>query len=205
MKTKAVRIPQQKRSIEKKEKIIEAAALVFKQNGYFGTNTAEIAKAAGLSTGSIYAYFSDKKDILLACLAQIGNKLIDDICSEIDGFSVTDDVLKTTVNAIRVLIKFHDGQSQLYHNEIKSLQYRDEDIKNHFKIIQKSMIQAITNEIEAHGYTFARGQEQTFLLYQMVEGIQDELTFENTPGINHEVLVDECARIIVTMLKKNTD
>ena len=58
-----VRVPQQKRSIEKKQRIIEAGYSMFIKKGYFDTNTAEIAREAGLSTGSVYAYFSDKKDI----------------------------------------------------------------------------------------------------------------------------------------------
>ena len=40
------------------------------------------------------------------------------------------------------------------------------------------------------------------VLLFMVEGIPDEPTFDNSPGINHDILVDECARIIVSMLKK---
>ncbi len=202
MDQKNVRIPQQKRSIEKKENIVEAATRIFYKSGYFGTTTAEIAKEAGLSTGSVYAYFEDKKDILLACLEQRGRKLIADICGEINGFSESDDILQTAKNGIRVLIKFHDAQARLYHDEIKSLQYRDEDVKKYFKSIQTSMLEAITDEIEAKGYEFCRGHEQTFLLFQMVEGIQDELSFDRSPDIDHDILLDECARIIITMLRK---
>ena len=54
-----VREPQQERSIEKKNKIIEAGYELFSETGYYGTNTQEIAKRAGVSTGIVYGYFED--------------------------------------------------------------------------------------------------------------------------------------------------
>ena len=60
-----IREPIQKRSIEKKEKIIQAGFELICQKGYYNTNTAEIAKAAGVSTGIVYSYFKDKHDILI--------------------------------------------------------------------------------------------------------------------------------------------
>ena len=63
-----IREPIQKRSIEKKEKIIKAGFELICDKGYYNTNTAEIAKAAGVSTGIVYQYFKDKHDILIAGL-----------------------------------------------------------------------------------------------------------------------------------------
>ena len=60
-----IREPKQKRAIEKKEKIIEAGFNLICKNGYYNTNTMEIAKKAGVSTGIIYQYFKDKYDILI--------------------------------------------------------------------------------------------------------------------------------------------
>ena len=44
----SVREPRQERSIEKKNKIIAAGYELFSENGYYGTNTAEIARRAGV-------------------------------------------------------------------------------------------------------------------------------------------------------------
>ena len=59
------RIPTQKRSIEKRNKIIEKGFKLMCEKGYYNTNTTEIAKYADVSTGIIYQYFNDKKDIFL--------------------------------------------------------------------------------------------------------------------------------------------
>ena len=66
-----VRTPRQERSIAKKKKIIEAGYELFSKVGYYATNTAEIAKHAGVSTGIVYGYFKDKRDILLDVLARL--------------------------------------------------------------------------------------------------------------------------------------
>ncbi|WP_163809035.1 TetR/AcrR family transcriptional regulator [Pseudodesulfovibrio sp. JC047] len=59
------RIPQQARSIEKRNRLMDAAMLEFEAQGFHGTNAKKIAAAAGVSIGTFYAYFPDKKAILL--------------------------------------------------------------------------------------------------------------------------------------------
>ncbi|MEG0505690.1 MAG: TetR/AcrR family transcriptional regulator, partial [Raoultibacter sp.] len=51
-----IREPIQRRSIEKKTKIIKAGLDLFCEKGFYRTNTVEIAKAAGVSTGTVYCY-----------------------------------------------------------------------------------------------------------------------------------------------------
>ena len=70
-----IRVPRQKRSIEKKEKIIDAGWKLISKNGYYNTNTAEIAKEADVSTGIVYQYFKDKHDILIAGINKYGDDI----------------------------------------------------------------------------------------------------------------------------------
>ena len=51
---------------DKKERIIEAAALVFAQKGYAGAAVADIAVKAEIGKGTIYAYFDSKEDLFFA-------------------------------------------------------------------------------------------------------------------------------------------
>ena len=60
---KQVRKPKQKRSLEKMELIRSSAQTLFSEKGYFSTTTNEIAKCAGISIGTLYSYYKDKKDI----------------------------------------------------------------------------------------------------------------------------------------------
>ena len=75
MVTNEVRVPKQKRSILKYDAIVRAGYDLFCQQGYYKTNTAEIAKRAGVSVGVVYSYFQDKKDILMQVIDGIGAKI----------------------------------------------------------------------------------------------------------------------------------
>ncbi|TIH12322.1 TetR/AcrR family transcriptional regulator [Marinifilum sp. JC120] len=58
------RAPIQKRSKEKKRRIIVAGMKLFSEKGFHGTGVTEIANAAKVSVGSFYSYFKDKNDLL---------------------------------------------------------------------------------------------------------------------------------------------
>ena len=70
-----IREPVQKRSIEKKEKIIKHGFELICEKGYYNTNTAEIAKSAGVSTGIVYQYFNDKHDILIEGIKKYASRI----------------------------------------------------------------------------------------------------------------------------------
>lgn len=53
-----------------KEKILEAAARLFHEQGYAGTGVATILREAGVHTGSLYHFFGTKEDLLRAVLEQ---------------------------------------------------------------------------------------------------------------------------------------
>lgn len=203
MSQKKVRIPQQKRSIEKKEKIVKAAFYIFNKQGYFATYTDDIAKEAGLSVGCIYSYFHDKKDILLDCLHRSNQDITKKLCDEISNVSETNNIFMTVKKTLLILVKFHTDQTRLFHDEVKSLQYRDEEIQKYFMDTQKFMMETISQEIERHGYTFQDPNEQTFLLWQMVDSIQDELAFNKSPDIDQDTLIEDCARLIMSTLVKS--
>lgn len=52
----------------RREQIVKAAVQLFKEKGYHGTTTREIATASGFSIGTLYEYIGSKEDILyLVC------------------------------------------------------------------------------------------------------------------------------------------
>jgi AcrR family transcriptional regulator len=61
--------PSQERSRQTVERILDAGARIFHEQGYAGATTNDIADEAGLSIGSLYQYFPNK-DALLAALTK---------------------------------------------------------------------------------------------------------------------------------------
>lgn len=56
---------------EKKSEILEAARTLFLSDGYEATSIGAIATAAGVAPNTIYWYFKDKDELLLAVLDQL--------------------------------------------------------------------------------------------------------------------------------------
>jgi AcrR family transcriptional regulator len=53
----------EKRREETREKIVGAACQLFSQHGYHNTQVMDIVKAVGMSAGTFYNYFVDKRDL----------------------------------------------------------------------------------------------------------------------------------------------
>ncbi|MEK6666074.1 MAG: TetR/AcrR family transcriptional regulator [candidate division NC10 bacterium] len=50
---------------DKHQQIIEAAVRIFARNGYYNSRVSDIAKEAGIASGTIYLYFKTKDEILV--------------------------------------------------------------------------------------------------------------------------------------------
>jgi len=59
------RVFKQARARETYESILRAAAKVFAKRGFDKAQAPDIARAAGVSTGAVYRYFKDKREIFL--------------------------------------------------------------------------------------------------------------------------------------------
>ncbi len=54
----------QKQAIESRKRLIDAAAVLFNEHGYYGTSVQDICQRADLSVGVFYHYFPSKQAIL---------------------------------------------------------------------------------------------------------------------------------------------
>jgi AcrR family transcriptional regulator len=75
---------------ETRERLLGAAADVFAERGYDGTRVADIAAAAGVSNGALYAHFASKADLLEGALRAHGPRLVADLFEADPGRPVMD-------------------------------------------------------------------------------------------------------------------
>lgn len=73
--TRARKAPQQRRSAEMVEGILQAAARVFVKLGFAKATTNRIAEAAGISVGSLYQYFPSKDALAVELLRRYRERL----------------------------------------------------------------------------------------------------------------------------------
>jgi AcrR family transcriptional regulator len=69
--------------LDKRARIIEAAIMVFHEQGYERARIADITDFLGIGKGTLYLYFQSKKDLLLACLGY-PDEVIGDLEEELD-------------------------------------------------------------------------------------------------------------------------
>jgi TetR/AcrR family fatty acid metabolism transcriptional regulator len=65
------------------ETILAAASRAFAEKGYETTSITEIARAADVSDGLIYKYFSNKRDLLEHVLRKFYERLIEDLGAKV--------------------------------------------------------------------------------------------------------------------------
>ena len=51
-------------AVDKRAAILDAATAVFAKHGFFGSQVADVARAAGIAAGTVYLYFRSKDEIL---------------------------------------------------------------------------------------------------------------------------------------------
>ena len=64
---------------ETRKRLLRAAADVFAERGYDGTRVADIAAAAGVSNGALYAHFASKADLIVDALRTHGRHLLGEL------------------------------------------------------------------------------------------------------------------------------
>jgi AcrR family transcriptional regulator len=67
--------PQQKRSLEKRARLKAAGLLLFGEKGYESTSVDDIARRAKLAVGTFYQHFRSKRQLLLALMDELLEKL----------------------------------------------------------------------------------------------------------------------------------
>jgi AcrR family transcriptional regulator len=77
-----------------RERLLRAAATVFAERGYDGTRVADIAAAAGVSNGALYAHFDSKAELLVQALRTHGRRLLAELFAADPERSITELLLE---------------------------------------------------------------------------------------------------------------
>ncbi len=120
-KKKRTRTPQQERSKEKVDRILSAATTCFDTKGYAKTTMSHIAREADVSTGTVYAYFTDKDDVLKQIMHAHAENMLqpsEKYLSELEEDARVRDVLITLLNIGRVRRNQHIGLHRVFHERI---------------------------------------------------------------------------------------
>jgi AcrR family transcriptional regulator len=134
------RIPQQKRSIETRHKILVAAKEQFGKHGFHGTNAKEIAAAAGVSVGSFYSYFKDKKGLFMEIFRE---HLEEKVARVLGEHQVDPQHRKESVyRLIKAILDSHEPYPQ-FHREALAMRYSDPEAEAAFNEINRESLENV--------------------------------------------------------------
>ncbi len=195
-----VREPQQERSIEKKNKIIQAGYELFSEVGFYGTNTVEIAKRAGVSTGIVYGYFQDKRDIMI-CVLEIYIEKVSAPILQIVNSATPLDVEKIVPQIVDKAIEMHEKNAKL-HNTLHSLATTDETVNNQFILLEDNITKNLSDQLVANGVNVDGIKEKVHLAMNIVQSFAHEYVFDKHPYIDYDFMRETVCKTIVNLFSQ---
>ncbi len=184
-----IREPKQQRAIEKKEKIIEVGFNLICENGYYNTNTAEIAKEASVSTGIVYQYFKDKYDILIEGLEKYGNDIFFPMLKtknikfdkkDFDKF--LNQMIKHYINNQKV--------STVAHEEIMSMVHSDKKVAEYYYKRELEMTNAIKEVLQNNNFKDDNLYEKVHIMIGLIDNLCHEVTYHKHNDMNYDLMAN---------------
>lgn len=200
MKTE-IRQPKQSRAIEKKNKIIRAGYELFSEKGYFGSTTPEIAKLAGVSTGIVYGYFSDKRDILLCVLDIYLKEVSAPIMEVLNALSAPVDTEKLIRDLMNKTIEQHVSHSRL-HETLHSLTASDKDVSDRFLALENHVTRNVTAKLTGLGVETDHCAEKVHFSMNAIQSFAHECVFDKHPYIDYDAMYEVVVRSIAGLFDK---
>jgi TetR/AcrR family fatty acid metabolism transcriptional regulator len=94
-------------SRNKRERITDAAIVVFAQKSYRAARVSDVAKQAGVADGTIYLYFKNKEDLLLSIFEEKMDMLLQLLRKDLAG-------VECPLERIRIYVRHHFEQLETY-------------------------------------------------------------------------------------------
>jgi AcrR family transcriptional regulator len=201
MGNQAIRKPQQQRSIDKRNRIIEAGFQLFCEKGYHNTNTAEIAKLAGVSTGIVYSYFEDKKDIFKYTFEAYEKSVTSPIYEKLSTIEKPIDLPALVKQIIIMMTKSHTlGKS--VHEEMQALSHTDKDISELYCRLQSDLARNFVEFMDHFDIHPTNAYEKAHLIIDIVENLSHEIVYHQHEYLNYDIMTEEAVKAIDIMLTR---
>ncbi len=199
-----VREPVQQRGKEKKARIITAARKLLNSLDYEAVTANKIAGEAGVSVGTFYSYFKDKRDVFLAVIRQYSGDVFGEMIANIHEMKQGPARLAEVVRSlILVAKKRHDHEKGL-HKQMLVESIRDPEVQE-LALMEESRADPLIREI-LNQYMDQIDVKDVdaaiFLMTTCVEQIIHHLILYGSP-IPEERVFEELSRMIYRYLAQS--
>lgn len=196
------RIPTQKRSIEKRNRIIDKGFELMCENGYYKTNTTEIAKYAEVSTGIIYQYFNDKKEIFIEGVKNYSIKIMYPMLNILEIESINKDNLKNIINKMIDEFINNHTMSKKAHEELIAMSHLDNDVANVFKNNEITINKKIVNFLKLNNININNINEKVHIIIGLIDNLCHEIVYHKHKDFNYNIMKEEVIKIIIDIINQ---
>jgi AcrR family transcriptional regulator len=200
------RIPKSEKAVAKRDRIIEKGFELMCEKGFYKTTTPDIAKAADVSTGIIYQYFKDKREIFMEGLKQFSNSVLFPMMDILDASNANtakidlNDLERILDRLITLTVQSH-RLTQKAHEELEMMAHADEEIAEVFNSSELAMTKKIVAFLENNNISLENPIEKIHIIYGLIENYCHETVYHHHEGLNNEVMRSEIIVIIKSILQ----
>lgn len=105
--------------IDKRQRILAAAEIVFAEHGFFYAKVSQIAKEAGVADGTIYNYFKSKDDLLISLFEVRMTQVCQAMNETIAGDEACTDKLRSFIRTHLALVHEHPSLAEVLTVELR--------------------------------------------------------------------------------------
>jgi AcrR family transcriptional regulator len=198
------RIPQQARGLETKNRILKAAEYLFSKRGFYKTNSIAIARRAKVAVGSFYAYFKNKKAVLIESLKRHNVRIMESLNHFHKKIQQNDMEITSLIRELVENIYISHKELPAYHHEVPILIIQNPEIG---RVMKQFEGMALKKTIDIFNFYKDRIRVKdieaaAILITRVIEDIVHALQF-GEELMDKDRLLDELTDMIRSYLIKN--
>lgn len=198
-KVTTVREPIKKTSIQKKETIIKKGFELMCEKGYHNVTTIDIAKYAGVSTGIIYQYFKDKRDIFINGVNTYIESIMFPMLEIISGKIDKETFKKLLSRMIDKYIKLHNIKKEA-HEELMAMSHLDEEISLIFKNKELLMTKRISEVLTESGVATKNLDEKVHIIIGIIDNYCHEVVYHKHSKLDYDKMKDIIINVVYDLI-----
>ncbi|GIN92557.1 TetR family transcriptional regulator [Siminovitchia terrae] len=196
------RIPKQNRSIQNRDKILDAGLKLFSEKGYYDTTTNEIAKVAGVSIGSLYSYFKDKDAIFLSILDNYHKRFLSFFHEKDEDLSYelyARDIKQWLKNLMVKLLDIHESVKTL--NREMNIMYHSKPQVARIMDTQTERIRTMTMSFIARSESSVYDIEATSaVIVDFISTVIDRILYKENDNLDKDNIIEAAVDILANYL-----
>ena len=181
---------------DKKNSILDAAARLFGESGYFGCKMQDIARECDVSKSMLYHYFARKEDVLFEILRQHLERIRDSL-ADLDGNVVGKNQDAYFRRFVETYLEKSNVSRASHVVALDDRRYLTDEQKVKIKKLEREILDVFSKLLRKinNGYTEAEYRSHALLLMGMINWV--ELWYRRTGKISPHVLYGTITKLFL--------